>query len=196
MRTGILASIAAMSFSLILSAGCASSVKVSSDYDPGVDFTSFATWSWVEDEPRAKGGAGAAGNQLLSNRVSAAVERTLTTRGYRQVQGSPDFRVAFTFAAQEKLDVRSSPSTGAYYGGGYRGRRGGVYTGWGGSNVDVTQYTEGTLIIDILKPSGEQLVWRGTGTTKVREEKNPEKRTQKVNDAVDKILAQFPPKKK
>jgi hypothetical protein len=62
--------------------------------------------------------------------------------------------------------------------------------------VDVKQYTEGTLIIDILRPGGEQLVWRGTGTTRIREEKDPEKRTQKVNDAVDKILAQFPPRKK
>jgi hypothetical protein len=196
MRTGILATIAAMSFSLAVSAGCASSVKVNSDYDPAVDFTSLKTWSWVEDETHAKEGASVAGNQLLSNRVTAAVERSLTARGYRQAQGSPDFRVAFTFGAQEKLDVRSSPSTGAYYGGGYRGRRGGMYTGWGGSTVDVKQYTEGTLIIDILRPGGEQLVWRGTGTTRIREEKDPEKRTQKVNDAVEKILAQFPPKKK
>jgi hypothetical protein len=196
MRTTILASIAAMSLSLALSAGCASSVKVSSDYDPGVDFTSLKTWSWVEDEPRAEGGASGAGNQLLTNRVTSAVERTLTTRGYRQAQGNPDFRVAFTFGAQEKLDVSSTPTTGAYYGGGYRGRRGGMYTGWGGSTVDVKQYTEGTLIIDILQPRGEHLVWRGTGTTRLRDEKDPEKRIQKVNDAVDKILAQFPPKKK
>ena len=128
--------------------------------------------------------------------VNRAVERSLTARGYRQVQTGPDFLVAFTFGAKEKLDVRSSPSSGAYYGGGYRGRRGGVYTGWGGSTVDVTQYTEGTLVIDILKPGGEHLVWRGTGSARIRDEKDPEKRTQRVNEAVDKILAQFPPKKK
>jgi hypothetical protein len=104
--------------------------------------------------------------------------------------------VAFTFATQQQLDVRSTPTSGVYYGRGYRGRRGGVYTGWGGSAVDVRQYTEGTLIIDILEPNGERLVWRGTGTTRLREEKDPQKRIQKINAGVEKILAQFPPTKK
>ena len=196
MRNQTLHSIGTLSLSLALAAGCASSVKVNSDYDPGADFASLKTWSWVENEPHPRGGGRIEGNQLLTSRVTSAVERTLTTRGYPQAQSSPDFLVAFTFGAQEKLDVRSSPSTGAYYGTGYRGRRGGAYTGWGGSSVDVSQYTEGTLVIDILKPTGEHLVWRGTGSARLREEKDPEKRIQKINDAVDKILAQFPPEKK
>jgi hypothetical protein len=193
MRAKNLLSIAALALSLALASGCASPVKVSSDYDPGVDFSALTTWAWAPDEPRGEGGPG---NRLLTDRVTAAVERTLAARGYRQAQASPDFLVAFTFGAQEKLDVRSSPNTGVYYGGGYRGRRGGVYTGWGGSTVDVKQYTEGTLVIDILEPGGQQLVWRGTGSARIRDEKDPEKRIQRVNDAVDRILAQFPPKPK
>ena len=185
-----LLAIAAVSLSMafILTAGCASPLKVNSDYDPGADFASLKTWSWVADETRVEG------NTLLKDRVSSAVERTLSARGYRQVPSSPDFRVAFTFATQQQLDVRSTPNSGVYYGRGYRGRRGGVYTGWSGSTtVDVRQYTEGTLIIDILEPNGERLFWRGTGTTRLREEKDPQKRIQKINEGVEKILAQFPP---
>lgn len=198
MRAKSLLSVAAISLSLafILTTGCASSVKVSSDYDPGANFASLTTWSWVADEPHVGGGARVEGNTLLKDRVTSAVERTLSARGYRQAQGSPDFRVAFTFGAEQRLDVRSTPTTGAYYGGGYRGRRGGMYTGWGGSNVDVQQYTEGTLIIDVLKPDGEHLLWRGTGTTRLHQEEDPQKRIQNVNEGVEKILAQFPPTKK
>ena len=193
MRTHLHRPVAAiLSLALAMAAGCAS-VKVDSDYDPGTDFASLKTWSWVADPPQLEGGVRVQGNQLLKNRVTSAVERTLSSQGYPEAQGSPDFRVAFSFGAQQKLDVQSSPSAGGYYGG--RGR-GGVYSGWGGSTVDVQQYTEGTLIIDILRPDGQNLLWRGTGTTRLREEKDPQKRTEKVNAAVEKILAQFPPGKK
>jgi hypothetical protein len=44
--------------------------------------------------------------------------------------------------------------------------------------------------------SNSDLIWRGTGTRRVSQHSDPEKRTKNINETVDKILAQFPPKLK
>lgn len=169
---------------------CASPIKVTSDWDPSVDFAALSTWSWAPAPEEDGAPEPARTNSLLTDRIIAAVERTLSAAGYQRVDSGPaDFRVAFTFGARQELSVRSTDRVGAY---GYRGRRG-VYSGWGGTEVDVRQYTRGTLILDILEPSARQLMWRGAGSTRISEASSPEKRTARVNEAVSKILAKFPP---
>jgi hypothetical protein len=66
---------------------------------------------------------------------------------------------------------------------------------YGMGGVDVTQYQQGTLIIDIIDMSDQKLVWRGTGSGVMSDSPSVEERTQNVNNAVNQILAQFPPEK-
>jgi hypothetical protein len=89
-----------------------------------------------------------------------------------------------------KLDVdtiyRDYPR-GGYERYGYR--RG----GWGHTETRVREYDEGTLLIDVLQAGSGALLWRGSGVATVREESSPEKRTERINTAVNKILERFPP---
>jgi hypothetical protein len=57
-------------------------------------------------------------------------------------------------------------------------------------DIDVHTYTEGTLIVDLIDAKEEQLVWRGSGTGVVG---NQEKIKEKAGEAIQKILADFPP---
>ena len=76
------------------------------------------------------------------------------------------------------------------YGYGY-GHWGGYY---GGSNVTVTNYTEGTLLIDMIDTEKNQLVWRGTVVDVID---GAGASTQEKQDYLDyivkEVLADFPP---
>ena len=55
------------------------------------------------------------------------------------------------------------------------------------------EYQEGTLMIDIINAAKNELVWRGSATDIVDPDLSPEKKTQKINNAVARILEKFPP---
>jgi len=73
---------------------------------------------------------------------------------------------------------------------------GGGYGTWGGysmsmSTTEVVQRTEGTVAIDIIDASRQQLVWEGAASGRVTDRVR-ENRAEAVNVAVRDILARFP----
>ena len=72
----------------------------------------------------------------------------------------PDFRVAVHFGSREKVQVTD-------WGYGYAPSR----RYYGGGGVDVYTYTEGTLILDVVDATSEQLLWRGSATGAVSRSK-------------------------
>ena len=85
----------------------------------------------------------------------------------------------------EFLDV-DTVNTG--YGYGRYGRYGGIST-----STTVSEYQEGTLLIDMIDPSSKQLVWRGSGQARIRQSSSPEEREKRIGEAVQQILEDFPP---
>lgn len=75
----------------------------------------------------------------------------------------------------------------------------GLYVGGeqdvGGGTTTVSNYEEGTLVIDIVHWEKKELAWRGMGTSILEDIDDPDKVTEYVNIWVGKILAKFPPKK-
>ena len=63
--------------------------------------------------------------------------------------------------------------------------------GWGQAITTPQVYTIGTLV-DLFATSTKQLIWRGVSTETLSEK--PEKDTQKLNKAVEKMFKDFPPK--
>ena len=68
------------------------------------------------------------------------------------------------------------------------------YRGVPEQDVTVTQYTEGTLIIDVIEARSMELVWRASATGTVDPNPNPEKIEKKVDDIVKKMFSKYPPK--
>ena len=79
---------------------------------------------------------------------------------------------------------------GVGFGWGGRGGFGGLGVGTG---REISEYDEGVLVIDLKDASKGDLMWRGTGTAVVDQQSKPEELTKGVNEAVEKILSQFPP---
>ncbi len=183
----------AILLSLVLTA-CGSGISTNSDFDPSVDFSGFHTYSWLPAGNGMDDGAGVAGNQLIDGRIRTAIESTLNAKGLRKAsEGQADISVGYQITAQDRVQY-NTVNTG--WGGGY----GGYYGGWGGmgmtmgsSTTYATNYTDGTLIIGIFENSEKKMVWQGTATKTIDEGLDAEERTQSINEAVAKTMADFPP---
>jgi len=68
------------------------------------------------------------------------------------------------------------------------------YRGYGGSAIDVSTYTEGTLVVDIFDSKTKQLVWRGVARGAVEPGSSPEQQTARVNSVVAQMFQAYPPR--
>jgi hypothetical protein len=169
----------------LLLAAC-SSVQVSTDYDPGTDFSGLKNYAWLAQNVNASGDL-RLDSTLLNERIRSAVEAQLAERGYKKVAaGQVDFLVAYHTAVERKIDIDTM----------YRGYGYGPHDwGWGaGHETVVYEYDEGTLLLDVLDPKAHRLLWRGSASAVVSEQSTPKKRTKLINEAVAKLLDRFPPK--
>lgn len=179
MRTIAVAALVAVAFA---GAAC-SSVSVSTDWDRETDFSQLGSFAWMAraaGDPEPFGG-----NTLVEKRVVASVERELAARGLVRNDTQPDFLVSVHTLTRERLDVTTWPTWGY----GWTGHRG--YYGAGGpQRVDVTQVTEGTLVLDFVHPVSKDLLWRGIARSVLDSSSGSPER---VDEAIGKLLAGFPP---
>ena len=174
---------------LFLFAGCSSNPPIT-DYDSSVNFARYKTFAFISAHPLMRV-EGIDASPMLEGRLMQVTENVLSARGLRRVPDpeEADIAVAFTLGARDKIQVNSYPEM-------YRSHYGGW--GWGGpyysgaSHVDVRQYTEGVLSIDIYDVSQRKPVWHGTATKRITKKirENPQ---QTINEIVPAILATFPP---
>jgi hypothetical protein len=170
-------------------AGCGSSISINYDFDQSASFADYKTFQWMA-APLPQGGTSAnvaqQRNSLLEGRIKNAVVDQLTAKGMNAASSDPDVYVTYHVGAQDKVDIQS-------YGYGYgHGRYGGVY---GGGGIDTYNYTEGTLIIDIVDGVSKELAWRGTAQGVIDDNPSPEKLTENINNVVARILTNYPPSK-
>ncbi len=157
--------------------GC-SGISVRTDFDEKADFTVYKTYDWIKFREESQ--SGLMNDPLLRKEIMDAVEEELAAKGYAPAAGgAPDFFVAFHMGSRKKIDVDHY-----YYTYGWRGR-------FGGHDVSVRKYREGTLIIDIVDAAARELVWRGYAMSELhgREEAAADARA-----SVAAIIKKFPPK--
>ena len=183
MKKALLAPAAAIAI-----AACGGGIQTNSDFDPSVDFGSYDTYMWVD--AAGTEGAGAAPTGLVDQRIRAAVDANLQAKGLRKVSGASDADVAVSYQISTKDNVQYN-TINSGWGGGYG------YYGWGmgmgTSTTYATTYTDGTLILGMFDVGTKKMVWQGTGTKTIDQGASAEKRTENINNAVAKILADFPP---
>lgn len=168
--------------------GC-SSVRVSQDFNPTKKLDNLTTYAW-KTETQPPTGDIRVDNPLLDARIRAAVENNLTARRYQKLtDGTPDFHIVYQYAIQRKIES-DQVQTGVGFGFGSYGRRGGIGFSTG-SNV--SEFDEGLLVIDFLGAGESDLLWRGSGSRRVDQHSDPAQITERINEIVNKIMAQISP---
>jgi hypothetical protein len=166
----------------MLLASCASSPKVFVNQDPNANFANYKTYNY---EPVLGTDERKGYRSILSNYLVDAMNREMQARGYKLAE-NPDLLVNFYIHTEEKIQTTQSPSMG----GGYYGYRGGYYGAYGGYDTTVTQYTQGTLNIDIVDSSTATLLWEGVTVGRITD-KVRENLQGAVNKAVPEIMTKY-----
>ncbi len=186
-RRNVISSLATAAFL----AGCGGGLQVDTDFNPQVDFASMETYAWAQrtptgdDDPRVY-------NAIVAGRLKRAVDNALQAKGFREVSSSPDVYVAWHGAINGKMRYETISNNYGYGWGRYG--RGGWHMGATSSRTEVREWDEGTLLIDIIDPSTEELVYRTVGQAKLSEaRRTPQEAQAKANEVVLKMLADFPP---
>ena len=148
------------------------------DFDKAFDFSTIKTYA-------IKIGTGW-GNDLSERRVLTEFDQALTGKGWKKVaEGQADAIVLLHGATANKANATTFYSGMGGYG--YRGYGGGMGT----ASTMVTEYTVGTLVVDIFEAKSKNLIFRGTAEDEISD--NPEKNKKKIEKASAKIFKNFPP---
>lgn len=164
---------------VLLLASCAT-MTVKTDYDRNVDFSAYSTYDFVPNirKPPARTALRPGStNSLIGKRIERAVDAEMGKKGFRKPDRSqPDILIAFHTGVKDKVDVETF---GYHY-----GRR------WSSRGVSVHHYKQGTLILDFIDRKTKELIWRGWAVSVVDESSRSQ---EKIDEAVAKILTEYPP---
>jgi hypothetical protein len=171
---------------LIVVVGCGTSIQTNYDYDVNTSFDNYRTYDWIPQPDIPAGSAQEAKqrNDLLDKRIKTHVNAQLQEMGMTLDTNTPDMRVVYHVGVQDKVQVTDW---------GYRYSD--HYWGWGGREIDVYNYEQGTLILDFIDASTQNLVWRGAGSVALDGSTSPDKQNELVRKVVGKIMSKYPPKR-
>ena len=171
---------AALTGWLLLLPALAVAQDVKIDYDKAFNFSPVKTYS-------IKIGTGW-GNDLSERRVLAEFDEAIAAKGWKKVaEDQADIQVLLHGATETKRNVNTFYSGGM---GGYGYRYGGM-GGMGTASTTVSEYTVGTLVVDMFDAKTKNLVFRGVAEDEISDK--PEKNVKKLDKASEKLFKNFPP---
>jgi hypothetical protein len=160
------------------------------NFAQGEDFSKYKTYKWVE----LKGVDQA--SELTEKQIKAAIDANLATKGLQRVDSdTADLYIDIQTAVSTEKQF-TSYNTGWGYGPGWGG-------GWYGGGMTSTTTTGSTTTIyvgqlglDMYDSAKKELVWRGIASKTLDPKAKPEKQQKNITKAADKLLKNYPPKKK
>jgi hypothetical protein len=171
----------ATTLSLILVACASSGPTISVNSAPGADLSRFKTFDFIQPLGTDRNSARTA----LSTMLVDSTTQELLRRGLTQ-SDTPDLLVDFFVTTEERLDVRTTPSSSSMHRTSRSHWNSGCCSTWPSYQTRVRQYTQGTLLIDLIDPAANALVSEGAAQDRIR---GDEITRQEINDIVGQIMA-------
>jgi hypothetical protein len=182
-------------FTLLLF-GC-STLSVTSDYDSSFNFSSYHTYRWKAVPDSTDRWNVLATHPFIYRKVKNAVDRGLAAKGYiLKSSGLVDFTISAGANVMEKASVEPMPQY--WRSGVYRGRYGWYSAPWWGPDYPsmIYYYEVGTLFLDITDSARKEVAWRGVARGILHDYRSSEKMQADIDEAINKLLAEFPPGRK
>jgi hypothetical protein len=173
--------------------GCAST-HVVTDKNQSINFASYKTYAWLQ--PEQTGDSILQEYQLLNRHITSITDYELNRRGMVKDSLQPDLHFSYSARVEQKdktVTKRSNLPAAPII-----TPRGTAY--WGPWLTDPTwtafmhrphteAYTEGTLILNVIDPSTEQVIWSGQVSEEVD---NPKRLQRDITRSVEAILKKLP----
>jgi len=184
-----IAKLTSLAVAALLIASCASKPTIVTDYDHSVDFSQYKTYAFFNpmgiENPNY--------SSIYGSIFRQAISREMESRGYVK-SDNPDLLINVSGRLQEKTKVTTTSDP--YMSGGYYGYRRGAYGAWGGygygSQTHVSQYTEGTVNVDMVDRMQKRMVWEGVAVGRVNEKRTNEETRTNINNGILEMFAGYP----
>ena len=173
---------------MILSA-CSTTLKPDVDYQQDYAFENIKSFSVVTDNEKPMDEVYHV-SDIENKRIARALQSAMLNKGLNEKSADQaDILVAYQIVTKDKTRVRNYGTAVSYR----------CYRCWGGygggvgmgNNVDVRNYTEGTVIIDMLDPVTNESVWRSMVSAPVKKHRSVEEKDKAIFEAVEKMLENF-----
>jgi hypothetical protein len=164
-------------------AGAAAAQDVNTEFDKAFDFSKVKTFY-------AKIATGW-GNPIGESTVLKDIQNGIAAKGWSPVaEAQAEVEVLIHGSTKQRHNLNTF-YTGMGGGWGWRGFGG---MGMATANTSVSDYTEGTLLVDMYDVKTKQLIWRGTAKDEVKSKQD--QREKQVSKASEKLFKKFPPEAK
>ncbi len=171
---------ATLALLVALLAGCARYAVT--DYDSSAGFDRYSTYHFAErGENRVQG--------LDAARIERALEQALAAAGFTRTESDPDVVVRYRIEDEVRTESRG-PTLGLGFGFG----RSPFTFGMAHTPVETREIREGQLVVEIVDPALEQVVWAGRARRYLRESQDREERTELIDQIIEAMFEQYPPR--
>jgi len=163
--------------------------KVSYNFLPGTNFANYKTYRWVRVDKAEYP------NEIVDTQITRSIDAQLGLKGLSRIEtDGADLLITYQTAVNQEKEWNSYSYGGSYWGGGWG------WGGWWGGPTSTTSTTRtihvGTLRLDFYDREQKKLVWRGEATKTLDPPKDPNKLRKKIDNAMKKLLKNYPPKEK
>jgi len=165
-----------------------SGITVSTDWDPAIDFSQFKSFTILDNKDPSL-------NRLTEQRIVSALVSELESRGLNQVNTveKADLAIGYDVTTEQRTSYQTVHNNmgGAY---GFHSSSVRLQGTMGTSRTTAHTYTVGTLVIGVYETTKKELIWEGSASGTVSTtSRSPEQNQERINEAVQKILKDFPP---
>ena len=174
--------------------GCASNGS-NVDYDTAFNFSTIKSFALSDSTDEATSKSITA-TPLVHQRVRESIETNLKGKGLQSVAADQaDMLVTYHLSVAVTGHTSSSVSVGIGRSRGGGGTRSSI--GLSGSvPVGGRTVQEGTMVIAMIDAKTNSVIWQSSSSRQLSRTTSPERQQALVNEVVNEILANFPPKKK
>jgi len=143
------------------------------DYAKDLDFAAFHTYAWKPSQDPGE-------NEAAHATVVFHIERALEASGLTRAETAADADLLVRYYTSFQNRVRSSASQERV-----------IEPSNQRTSVDFSRAIDGTLVIELYRPSDDLRVWRGSTSDTTGKRRFSD---EQVRSAVDLILSEYPPK--
>jgi hypothetical protein len=149
---------------------------VRTSHTPGVDFSKYHTYKWVEVK-------GQHPDPSVDAQIKQSIDAQLAAKGLTKADDTADLNVDYQTAISETQQWEAYEDWSD--------------TSFGGERLPqhrLVTIEVGTLVLDMYDTAAKQLVWSGRAHKTLEQNSTPKDRQKNLDKAAKALLADFPPK--
>ena len=124
---------------------------------------------------------------LDRTRIHEAINRQIQMKGYKVVDKNTA-SLMVRYKIEEEIRIQSS---GMSYGVGMSRNRMGMSMQ---TPMDAKEIKEGKLVVEIIVPEDNRVIWRAASQKRLTEQMKPDKRSELINELIQEMFDNYPPK--